>query len=701
MAILQTLFSHKHFLTSAMPLQRWTITLLALALSLTQWAQEPASTPQEPTVLKLSNGMQIYLVEDPAATEVSWELMLDYTSFLEGKQTGIMDLVGAMLGQGSDAYTAAGFAEDLASMNASFEGSATGFVAQCPQGQSGELLRLVADAVVRPTFPQDALDMVKASVVARAENAASSAQVVGDNMVAVANFGELHPYGEVTTPATLDAIGQEDLMDQHTTFFRPNIGHLLVVGNITPDEAYAKANVHFGKWNRGNIPYTRIIPVKYAPGNQVHFAELSGAETALIQITQAVPFPPSYPDAAAVEVMATILGGGQDGGRIGNALTQAPDIQAQGMCELVPDPTTAQFMAQANVPNGATAKAIELMLGEIKAMRKTEVDSLELAVAKELLVARFKGLVAQASTLASHALDVVLHDLPQGHHNTYIDRVNSVTSEDVLRMAKSMIKSNNLNICVTASADVLEGIRPFDASGGIEQHNPFGEVYVLRSEAPAGTTVESVVDRHFDAIGGARAWRKVTGMATTGSVEYGSGLSLERRDLLNFSKKSPAMRMEMTMAGEPVMVRSAIPGSGQELQMGKVSELGADKASMLLDYANPSRLARLTDEGHTGTVLGQEEVLGATAIVLQFTNDGSEETYWFDAESGKLIQQERPGLDGNMVKEQLKQYLPYGENGLELPAIRTSNLAGQTMTVRLYSVDWNPEFEPNAFDLKL
>ena len=160
------------------------------------------------------------------------------------------------------------------------------------------------------------------------------------------------------------------------------------------------------------------------------------------------------------------------------------------------------------------------------------------------------------------------------------------------------------------------------------------------------------------------------------------------------------MRMEMTMAGQPVMVRSAIPGSGQELQMGKVSELGADKASMLLDYANPNRLARLTDEGHTGTVLGQEEVLGATSIVLQFTKDGSEETYWFELESGKLIQQERPGLDGNMVKEQLKQYLPYGENGLEMPAIRTSNLAGQTMTVRLYSVDWNPDFAPNAFDLK-
>ena len=59
-------------------------------------------------MLKLSNGLQIYLVEDPAATEVTWELKLDYTPFLEGKQSGMMALVGAMLGQGSDAYTAEG-----------------------------------------------------------------------------------------------------------------------------------------------------------------------------------------------------------------------------------------------------------------------------------------------------------------------------------------------------------------------------------------------------------------------------------------------------------------------------------------------------------------------------------------------------------------------------------------------------------------
>ena len=681
-----------------MPLPRWTITTLALVVCLNHWTQEPAAIVPETTVLKLPNGLQIYLVEDPSAAEVTWELTLDYTPFLEGKQSGMMELVGVMLGKGSDTFSASDFEDGLTSMGASFEGSATGFIAQCPKGQSGEMLRLVADAVIHPIFPQEEFDSIKASASERAELGSSSAQVVGDNMVSVANFGQGHPYGEVTTPQTIDAIRREDLVAKHNTFFRPNIAHLMVVGNITADEAYAKANVHFGKWNRGNIPYSRVLPVKYVAGNQVHFAEISEAETALVQITQAVPFPPGYPDAAAVEVMVAILGGTPEGGRIGKAL--ANGIQAQGTCALIADPTTAQFMAQATVATDATSAAIDIMLEEIQSMRTSQVDSLELTAAKETLIAQLNEELSQPKTTSKCALDVALYSLPENHCKEHLDNVLSVAAEDIQRIAKNMIKSNNLNICVTASADVLSSLLPFDVSGGIERHDSFGKLFVPRIEAPAGTTVEGVIDRHFNAIGGARAWRKVTGMATTGSVEYGSGLSLERRDLMRFSKKSPATRMEMAMAGQSVLVRSAEAGNGQELQMGKVTALDAKQTALLLEYASPTRLARLSDEGHDGRVLGQEDVLGAPAIVIQFSQEDTEETYWFDMESGKLVQQERPGLDGSLVTEQLKQYLPFGENGLELPAVRTSNVAGQTMIVRLYNVDWNPDFAPNAFDLK-
>ena len=50
------------------------------------------------------------------------------------------------------------------------------------------------------------------------------------------------------TESTLEAITRDDLVSYHDTYFRPNAAYLIVVGDITPDDAYAKANTHFGKW---------------------------------------------------------------------------------------------------------------------------------------------------------------------------------------------------------------------------------------------------------------------------------------------------------------------------------------------------------------------------------------------------------------------------------------------------------------------
>ena len=83
---------------------------------------------------------------------------------------------------------------------------------------------------------------------------------IASNLVAATNYGSLHPYGEVMTEETLENISRQDLVEYHKTYFRPNAGYLIVVGDITPDEAYAKANAHFGKWYRGDIPLHASCP---------------------------------------------------------------------------------------------------------------------------------------------------------------------------------------------------------------------------------------------------------------------------------------------------------------------------------------------------------------------------------------------------------------------------------------------------------
>lgn len=698
-------------LISTTLLRRAGLFAMACAVSALSWGQVDRSKAPEagpapelkigtPTKLKLDNGLQVIVVENHRMPAVTWSMTLDYPPFLEGNKAGLTSIVSDMMGSGTETRTKAQIAEEVEFLGASFRSSATGFFASSLSKHTGDLLRIVSDAVLNPTFPEEELEKVKKQVSSGLANTPTSPGEIASNLVAATNFGNLHPYGEVMTEETLEKIGRQDLVDYHNTYFRPNAAYLIVVGDITPDQAYAKANAHFGQWRRGDIPFTRIMPAKFPTGNQVRFAAVEGAVQSTINITQPVPFPPGHPDAAAIQLMNSILGGGAFSGRLMQNLREDKAFTYGARCSLSADPVTAQFIAYADVRSEVTDSALVEFMAEINRIRDERVDSTELATAKAFLSGSFARSLENEGTVARFALNIARYDLPEDYYQTYLQRLDEVTVEEVQRVAKNMLKPNNLNICVVGSPDILDNLRPFDAGDGIDQYDPFGRVRIPRTDAPDGTTVKGVVDRHFDAIGGAKAWSKLSGMTTEGSVEFGAGMSLQHREDKRFSKKAQAMRTELAMAGQPVMIRAIQPAGGQELQMGTVSDMDASAVAMMMDYLSPTRLTKMDKLGFEGSVLGQEEVAGELSTVIEFVKGDVKETYWFRNADGLLIQQQRPSLDGSLVVEKLEMYIPFGELGLKLPASRTSAVAGQTMTIRIAAASFNPEFDDNAFDLQ-
>ena len=692
-------------------LRRAGLFAMACAVSTLSWGQvdrskapEAGPTPElkigTPTKLKLDNGLQVIVVENHRMPAVSWNMTLDYPPFLETDKAGLTSIASDMMSAGTETRTKAQIAEDVEFLGASFRANAKGFFASSLSKHTGDLLRIVSDAILNPTFPEEELEKVKKQVSSGLANTPTSPGEIAGNLVSSTNFGSLHPYGEVMTEETLENISRQDLVEYHKTYFRPNAAYLIVVGDITPDEAYAKANAHFGNWYRGDIPYTRIMPAKFPTGNQVRFAAVEGAVQSTINITQPVPFPPGHPDAAAIQLMNSILGGGAFSGRLMQNLREDKAFTYGARCSLSADPVTAQFIAYADVRSEVTDSALVEFMAEIHRIRDEPVDSTELATAKAFLSGSFARSLENEGTVARFALNIERYDLPEDHYQTYLQRLDAVTVEDIQRVAKNMLKPNNLNICVVGSPDILDKLRPFDAGNGIDQYDAFGRVRIPRTDAPAGTTVEGIVSRHFDAIGGAKAWSKLSGMTTEGSVEFGAGMSLQHREDKRFSKKAQAMRTELAMAGQPVMIRAIQPEGGQELQMGNVSDMDAEAVAMMMDYLSPIRLTKMDKLGYEGTVLGQEEVAGEPSTILEFVKGDVKETYWFRNSDGLLIQQQRPSLDGSLVVEKLEMYIPFGDLGLKLPASRSSAVAGQTMTIRVAKASFNPEFDENAFDLQ-
>ena len=513
--------------TTSIHLRRTVLVIMSCVFSVVSFGQlDRSKAPQAgpapelnigtPTKLKLDNGLNVIVVENHRLPAVSWSMTLDYAPFLEGNQAGLTGVVSDMMSAGTEMRTKAQIAEEVEFLGATFRANAKGFFASSLSKHTGDLLRIVSDAVLHPIFPQAELDKVKKQVLSGLANTPTSPGSIASNLVASTNFGRLHPYGEVMTEETLEKIERQDLVDYHMTFFRPNAAFLIVVGDITPDEAYAKASVHFGKWTRADIPYTRVVPAKFPTGNQVRFSGIEGAVQSTINITQPVPFPPGHPDAAAIQLMNSILGGGAFSGRLMQNLREDKAYTYGARSSLSADPVTAQFVAYADVRTEVTDSALVEFMTEIDRIRNEKVDSAELTTAKAFLSGNFARSLENEGTVARFALNIERYDLPEDYYQTYLQRLADVTVDDIQRVAQNMLKPNNLNICVVGSPDILNNLRQFDAGEGIDQYDAFGRKRIPRSEAPDGTTSKDIVKRYFEAIGGFRAWSKLSGMSTEG-----------------------------------------------------------------------------------------------------------------------------------------------------------------------------------------
>ena len=176
-------------------LRRTGLFAMAFAVSTLSWGQVDRSKAPEagpapelkigtPTKLKLGNGMQVIVVENHRMPAVTWSMTLEFPPFLEGEKAGLQDLVSSMMTAGTASKNKAQIAEEVDFLGASFRANAKGFFASSLSKNTSDLLRIVADVVLNPTFPQEELDKVKKQVASGLANTPTSPGEIAGNLVA-------------------------------------------------------------------------------------------------------------------------------------------------------------------------------------------------------------------------------------------------------------------------------------------------------------------------------------------------------------------------------------------------------------------------------------------------------------------------------------------------------------------------------------
>ena len=257
-----------------------------------------------------------------------------------------------------------------------------------------------------------------------------------------------HPYRWSTIGSIphLRAAAVPELRKFWNTYYVPNNATLVVVGAATHAEVQQLAERNFGWIPRAPEP-PRVEARKSVPfeKQEITITEQNAPAPGLALIFRGVPM--NHADATAINLMTTILGGGESS-RIYRRVVAEDQSAVMAMCGAMSlEQDGIIGAASIMMPLGGNPKkALAGMKEEIQTMQSEGVTDQELEKAKNQMLA---GLVTESLTVDSKAEALGAAAVLEGdvaRVNTRLERIRSVTKADIKRVANEYM---NLDHAIT------------------------------------------------------------------------------------------------------------------------------------------------------------------------------------------------------------------------------------------------------------
>lgn len=664
---------------------------------------KPGPAPQiqlkAPTEFTLENGLTVMIVENKKLPRVSYQLRMDNVPASNGDKTGISGILGSLLGNGTTNIPKDAFNEevDFLGANMSF-GSSGGFVSGLSK-YSDRLLELMADAVINPVFSEEEFAKEKDIAIQGFKTGEKSVETAASRVSNALVYGKNHPYGEFTTEETLNNITLDDVRAYYESQFAPSKAYLVILGDVDLSEIETHVKKYFSVW-QAKASVTRSIPqVNPNPQyRQINFVDMPNAIQSNIIVTNNIDRKMGDADYHASLIANYILGGGGTGYLFRNLRDQHGytygSYSSIGQSRF----GAAKFEATAEVRNEVTDSSVVEILNEIKRIRTEKVNPDVLKAAKAVYAGSFVQALEQPSTIANYALNIKLNKLPNDFYKNFLQKINAVTTDDILRVANKYFKADNIRIIVVGKgSDVLENLEKtkipimyFD-----KYANPV-EKPVFAKPIPEGITAESVIKNYIKAIGGKEAAKMVNSVHSMANVTIeGVPLKLSAdMKLMTPNKQST----EISAEGMGVLMKQKFNGeTGYAEQQGMRQDLTADENSeKKKDYTIfPELYMNLENVSlESAMTLGDKEV-----YKLKVTKNGKEEFRYYDAESGLLVQSESTQEAQGQTVTSSTKYDKYADvNGVRFPFYYEITSGPQVIVMNVTTVKVNEGVSDQDFN---
>ncbi|MEY8020655.1 M16 family metallopeptidase [Muriicola sp. SD30] len=650
---------------------------------------EPGPAPEinldDPQRFELANGLKVLVVENHKLPRVSIQLSLDNPPILEGDKAGVSSLTGALLGNGSTSIPKDEFNEEVDFLGARINFSSQSASASSLSKYFPRILELMADAAINPNFTQEEFDKEKDKLITGLKTQEKDVSAIAGRVQRALAYGTAHPYGEFTTEETVNNVSLLDVNRFYENYFVPANAYLVVIGDVNFEEVKELVTEAFTPWTKASPPSLSFSKPMDAQYTQINFVDVPNAVQSEIAVQNLVDLKMKDADYLPAIVANQILGGGGEARLFLNLREDKGYTYGSysriGDNKYVP----SRFSASASVRNMVTDSSVVELLKEIDMIAKEPVSAKELENTKAKYVGNFVMALERPSTIARYALNIETEDLPKDFYKTYLERINAITIEDVQAAARKYFSVDNARVVVAGKgSEVLENLEKVAFNGKsvpikyFDKYANEAEKPNYEASVPEGVTVQSVIDKYFEAIGGKE---NVAAIESLKLVYEGSAMGAT----IKIEEKRTADKYSQTtyMNNSPMM---GVIAKGDELYM----KQGANKMPLPPDLQQdmknsmgifPEQKIATNPDAKIG---GTEMMDGKEVIKIEVPGKVVQSTYYYNVETGLKVKEASVTSMNGQTQNQESILTDYQEfDGIMFPVMRTSNLGPQTIEAKL------------------
>jgi len=403
-------------------------------------AREAIPLPAPPTVRArpTSNGLRIVAASRPGAAQMVLRLAFPWGAAVDPPDAlGAVHLMLRLLSEGTARYPDEAFLGAVDDAGLAWHtrlghDTAVIDVVALPETWS-VALELLAEAVQRPTFPQEAFERLRTEVTEELRARADDPAHVADDRLAEAALGA-HPYGRLPQGRLdhLPRIPRDLVAALHGRWVRPAGAVLAVVGAIEPDEVGVAVERAFASW-KGTPPPWRLPPLRRlrAAGRHLRVPWPGAAQAEIRLLRRGWAY--GRPGWAATVVANHIFGGNTITGRLGARLREELGWTYGIRSYLQAWRLGGVWGVEAAVEGGRGSAALAEALDQAARLAAAGPSDDELEQAREAVVVGLLRGFETPAQLAGRLAMPLLHGLPADWWRRLVRRVRRVDAAAVRR----------------------------------------------------------------------------------------------------------------------------------------------------------------------------------------------------------------------------------------------------------------------------